>query len=77
MVLNVLHVCTQVYTCTSIDSTCMCMCMCVQFTNSKQGGDEELERESDIHTYRQKTTHMYVHICVSDACVPKKKEVSF
>jgi len=27
---------------------------CTQFTNSKQGGDEELERESDIH--RQKTT---------------------
>ena len=52
-------------------------CTCTQFTNSKQGGDEELERESDIHTYRQKTTHMYVHICVSDACVPKKKEVSF
>ena len=85
MVLNVLHVCTQVYTCTSIDSTCsmydyniyICVLVCVQFTNSKQGGDEELERESDIHTYRQKTTHMYVHICVSDACVPKKKEVSF
>ena len=69
---------TGVYTCTS--STCATY-TCTQFTNSKQGGDEELERESDIHVHiyhgRQKTTHMYVHICVSDACVPKKKEVSF
>ena len=66
---------TGVYTCTS--STCATY-TCTQFTNSKQGGDEVLERESDIHS-RQKTTmvHTYMYVCVPDVCVPKKKEVSF
>jgi hypothetical protein len=41
--------------------------MYVQFTNSKQGGDEELERESDIH--RQKTTtHMYIYMYIYNMC---------
>ena len=61
VLVSIVHVC-HVYT---------------QFTNSKQGGDEELERESDIHIGRRLHTYMYMYICVPDVCVPKKKEVSF
>ena len=51
------------------------MYTCTQFTNSKQGGDEELERESDIH--RQKTTMVHIHVCMCTRCMCTEEEGSF
>ena len=59
---------TQVYT--RVLQVVVYMCYirtCTQFTNSKQGGDEELERESDIH--RQKTTMVHIHVCMCTRCM--------